>query len=752
MTLFRNGTSAHFTRPARIWDATPSSTESGDVSASTCDIALREPTELQRPTATHIMAGTNTIYSATYSSVPVYEFKLGTDSVMRRRADDWVNATHILKAAGFDKPARTRILEREVQKGVHEKVQGGYGKYQGTWIPLAEGRQLAERNNILAKLAPIFDYVAGDHSPPPAPKHTSAPSKPRAPRKSAAANRAAAAAAAAAAVAASESLKVVQPQRSMGPPTIPQDHYEMNAGFDDNESIGHATIESSSMVADEDMLQMSHGGRKRKRGVEEATAMSISEQEHIIYGDQLLDYFMTVGDAPEATRIPPPEPPAHFQVDRAIDDSGNTALHWACAMGDLGIVQDLLHKGANVKALSEHEETPLVRAVLFTNNYEKRTFPTLLDMLLDTVSFRDWFGATIFHHIAENTRSKGKWKSSRYYCEILLDKLCKTCSQDEIQMLLSCQDQNGDTAVLVAARNGAFRLVNILLVHCHRAGDLVNNKGETASSIAQRSQHHDHDIPPAPSSVTMANEHMDAEAAGLVGTDSQSVAPISDAPATSELLSKIGTIMAEANKKLAVTYGNSKINQQDSNDVANPEALHEQLESDRQKIQKQLSALAAKEAEHERSDDQAGRYEKLRASYESLLEQIQHARLAEQFAITDVPKPTPASLEQDELMARYRLAQELCSAQKIRRNAIKDLAQQTADAGVSTKFDMHRKLVALATGLKEEDLDPMAAELAETLEFDRMNGKGTTPELGHRRLPSQNESATLPGTGVPVDA
>lgn len=51
---------------------------------------------------------------------------------MRRRHDDWINATHILKAAGFDKPARTRILEREVQKELHEKVQGGYGKYQGT--------------------------------------------------------------------------------------------------------------------------------------------------------------------------------------------------------------------------------------------------------------------------------------------------------------------------------------------------------------------------------------------------------------------------------------------------------------------------------------------------------------------------------------------------------------------------------------------------------------------------------------------
>lgn len=78
------------------------------------------------------MAGPdNRIYSATYSNVPVYEFNVAGNHVMRRRSDDWINATHILKVADFDKPARTRILEREVQKGVHEKVQGGYGKYQG---------------------------------------------------------------------------------------------------------------------------------------------------------------------------------------------------------------------------------------------------------------------------------------------------------------------------------------------------------------------------------------------------------------------------------------------------------------------------------------------------------------------------------------------------------------------------------------------------------------------------------------------
>lgn len=59
-------------------------------------------------------------------------------AVMRRRSDSWLNATQILKVAGFDKPQRTRILEREVQKGEHEKVQGGYGKYQGTKLPTSQ--------------------------------------------------------------------------------------------------------------------------------------------------------------------------------------------------------------------------------------------------------------------------------------------------------------------------------------------------------------------------------------------------------------------------------------------------------------------------------------------------------------------------------------------------------------------------------------------------------------------------------------
>lgn len=43
--------------------------------------------------------------------------------------------TQILKVAGIEKGKRTKILEKDIipGPGPYEKVQGGYGKYQGTW-------------------------------------------------------------------------------------------------------------------------------------------------------------------------------------------------------------------------------------------------------------------------------------------------------------------------------------------------------------------------------------------------------------------------------------------------------------------------------------------------------------------------------------------------------------------------------------------------------------------------------------------
>ena len=77
------------------------------------------------------MARQDLVYRGDYSGVPVYEQVLGDNIVMRRQKDDWINATHVLKVADLDKPARTRVLEKEIQTGTHEKIQGGYGRFQG---------------------------------------------------------------------------------------------------------------------------------------------------------------------------------------------------------------------------------------------------------------------------------------------------------------------------------------------------------------------------------------------------------------------------------------------------------------------------------------------------------------------------------------------------------------------------------------------------------------------------------------------
>ncbi|KAB5540589.1 hypothetical protein GE09DRAFT_1005150 [Coniochaeta sp. 2T2.1] len=98
------------------------------------------------------------IYSATYSGVNVYEMEVNNVAVMRRQNDSWLNATQILKVAGVDKGRRTKILEKEIQTGEHEKVQGGYGKYQGTWIPFERGLEVCRQYGVEEALQTLLTH------------------------------------------------------------------------------------------------------------------------------------------------------------------------------------------------------------------------------------------------------------------------------------------------------------------------------------------------------------------------------------------------------------------------------------------------------------------------------------------------------------------------------------------------------------------------------------------------------------------
>lgn len=91
----------------------------------------------------------------------MYEMEVNGIAVMRRRKDSWLNATQILKVAGIEKGKRTKVLEKEILIGEHEKVQGGYGKYQGTWIKFERGLEFCRQYGVEELLRPLLTYDMG---------------------------------------------------------------------------------------------------------------------------------------------------------------------------------------------------------------------------------------------------------------------------------------------------------------------------------------------------------------------------------------------------------------------------------------------------------------------------------------------------------------------------------------------------------------------------------------------------------------
>ncbi|QRW01392.1 ankyrin repeats [Ceratobasidium sp. AG-Ba] len=402
-------------------------------------------------------SGEPQIFKATYSGVPVYEMICKSVAVMRRRSDGWLNATQILKVAGFDKPQRTRVLEREVQKGEHEKVQGGYGKYQGTWVPLERGLMLARQYNVENQLKPIIDFTPAASSPPLAPKHLTAPPS-RARQKqtpdpevevaevASVAGTEVARASEDGSLTASPS-EISDSSRTPSPIITDQDVRQRNGHFRAPSASSHSHHGSQPQPPSQPALFNSAGP-------------SNANSSGTRYADIMLEYFISdTNQIPSILVSPPPD----FEPDVPIDDDGHTALHWACAMGRIRVVKLLLSAGADIFKENKSGQTPLMRSVMFANNYDVRKFPELYELLHRSTLNVDNFNRTVFHHVIDVAMSKGKAHAARYYMETLLSRLSDF--PDELADVINFQDDDGETALTMAARCRSKRLVKILLDH-----------------------------------------------------------------------------------------------------------------------------------------------------------------------------------------------------------------------------------------------------------------------------------------------
>jgi ankyrin repeat protein len=345
--------------------------------------------------------------------------------------------------------------------------------FLGTWIPLEQGEALAQRNNVYDRLRPIFEFQPGNESPPPAPRHAS---KPKAPKPRPAVPKWGSK---------SQDKKTSLSQAAVFSHGHPQgaavhEEYDNASQMNEDDTPDNVTVASASYMAEDDRYDMSHfstGHRKRKR---EEMLQDMTEQQHAVYGDELLDYFLLSRNEQPAIR---PDPPTNFQPDWPIDTERHTALHWASAMGDVDVIKQLKRFGANLASQNIRGETPFMRSVNFTNCYEKQTFPLVLRELFSTVDARDASGCTVIHHAAVMKSGRVTSHScSRYYLDNILNKLQETRSAEDMQQLLDAQDNDGNTAVHLAAMRDARKCIRALLGR-GASTDIPNNQGVRAEDL-----------------------------------------------------------------------------------------------------------------------------------------------------------------------------------------------------------------------------------------------------------------------------
>jgi ankyrin repeat protein len=121
--------------------------------------------------------------------------------------------------------------------------------------------------------------------------------------------------------------------------------------------------------------------------------------------------------------------PHDFEIDLILDDHGHTALHWAAALGRISLLTLLIGKGADPNRLNINGETALMRSVMVPNNFDRLSFPQLLDILNGQVNAVDKKNRTVLHHTAAAASLKGSAQSCRYYMECILDVISKSSKQ-----------------------------------------------------------------------------------------------------------------------------------------------------------------------------------------------------------------------------------------------------------------------------------------------------------------------------------
>ncbi|CCE65209.1 hypothetical protein TPHA_0K00750 [Tetrapisispora phaffii CBS 4417] len=438
---------------------------------------------------------------ATYSEIDVFECYMKgseTKTVMRKVSNDWVNATQIFKIANFTKNKRTRILEREAKLIKHEKIQGGYGRFQGTWIPLDDAKMLVNKYEIQHPIInKILNYIIDPGNLParrsknsvlkrnPLNRHLVSPSSYKVtPTK--------------------RMLRTVLPSssdsgRSISTPkstgtykyeegdlkgltkkatkTKPLQFSTLHEHNQHNTKSGHSissdyfdpyltrSLEMKSFrkkifLPNSDTTKLSSKNNTMETmeleelpfpqyhfqedsqpatpaddpDIGQISLKSLSIDE---YQQLMLKVLSSENCLEEGYTLPAAlyNPPADFDINLKIDKQGHSLLHWASAMGNLPLTKLLISLKCQILSYNNVGFNPLTKMIFYNNSYRAGNFKEILSLLRICVTAQDKNGRLPLHYLIELTVNKTKDQSIiTHYIDLILEYL-QSNDNDDISIL-----------------------------------------------------------------------------------------------------------------------------------------------------------------------------------------------------------------------------------------------------------------------------------------------------------------------------
>ena len=498
-----------------------------------------------------------------------------------------------------------------------------------------------------------------------------------------------------------------------------EEYDNISTQLNDDESLpDDTTVASASFMGDDDRYDMSAqstGHRKRKR---DDSVQNATEQSHIVWADELLDYFMVSND----TDVSKPEPPPNFQADWIIDNDGHTGMHWAAAMGDVEVMKQLRRFGANLAHENSRMETPLMRSVMFTNCMDKQTMPAVVNQLIGTVDKVDHCNSTAIHHAAAITASRNKHQCSRYYLDVIINKMQEMFEPDQIQRLLDAQDIHGNTAIHLAAQNKARKCIRALMGR-GASTDIPNTDGQTAEDIirelnADRSRHR---RPQASSSPFAPDSTRHKSIYDAFPEENLRIMPAHISEAAMSVESKITPLVLEKFRELAASFDDELVEKDKSEKEANRllADTHAEVAHIREEYQELSYRIPKKNDDQEQN---IAHLSKLDNQITSIIEQQQQLQLLSR-SQHEESKQNGHVPQADDLTERATLARLLNEEQNKRQKLVSQYKEGLSIAGPGEKGEQYRRLISKCVGTEVESMDENIDNLLEQL-MDDQGGVG----------------------------